>query len=140
MGQPGRRGAGGEGRRADRRQQQPRRCGVARQASAQQGKADCPSGKLCGTQLDGQATGNRRLADLEKGGRGCPFGAGFHCLDIECAGTGRGSYTRRSEEHTSELQSLIRTSYAVSCLTKKTNATPTTLLADVGIRAPRTHK
>src|SRR3546814_9245680 len=26
----------------------------------------------------------------------------------------------RSEEHTSELQSLMRTSYAVSCLTKKT--------------------
>src|SRR3546814_4368392 len=25
----------------------------------------------------------------------------------------------RSEEHTSELQSLLRTSYAVSCLTKK---------------------
>src|SRR3546814_6840959 len=29
--------------------------------------------------------------------------------------------TRRSEEHTSELQSLIRTSYAVSFLQKKTH-------------------
>src|SRR3546814_1822504 len=28
--------------------------------------------------------------------------------------------TRRSEEHTSELQSLMRTSYAVFCLKKKT--------------------
>src|SRR3546814_7406535 len=28
---------------------------------------------------------------------------------------------RRSEEHTSELQSLMRTSYAVFCLKKKTN-------------------
>src|SRR3546814_6167900 len=28
---------------------------------------------------------------------------------------------RRSEEHTSELQSLIRTSYAVLCLIKKNN-------------------
>src|SRR3546814_7010102 len=28
--------------------------------------------------------------------------------------------TRRSEEHTSELQSLMRISYAVSCLKKKT--------------------
>src|SRR3546814_5921500 len=28
---------------------------------------------------------------------------------------------QRSEEHTSELQSLMRTSYAVFCLTKKTN-------------------
>src|SRR3546814_1503003 len=29
---------------------------------------------------------------------------------------------RRSEEHTSELQSLMRTSYAVLCLNKKQNA------------------
>src|SRR3546814_10038557 len=28
---------------------------------------------------------------------------------------------RRSEEHTSELQSIMRTSYAVSCLKNKTN-------------------
>src|SRR3546814_10561671 len=31
--------------------------------------------------------------------------------------------TRRSEEHTSELQSLMRTSYAVFCLKKKTTQT-----------------
>src|SRR3546814_7946548 len=30
---------------------------------------------------------------------------------------------RRSEEHTSELQSLMRISYAVFCLKKKTNVT-----------------
>src|SRR3546814_1162755 len=30
---------------------------------------------------------------------------------------------RRSEEHTSELQSLMRISYAVFCLKKKTNTT-----------------
>src|SRR3546814_10753162 len=30
------------------------------------------------------------------------------------------SYTLRSEEHTSELQSLMRISYAVFCLKKKT--------------------
>src|SRR3546814_4037082 len=29
-------------------------------------------------------------------------------------------YSRRSEEHTSELQSLMRNSYAVFCLKKKT--------------------
>src|SRR3546814_6985572 len=48
-------------------------------------------------------------------------------------GTGRGSYGKfhiwlltRSEEHTSELQSLLRLSYAVFCLKKKThtNTTP----------------
>src|SRR3546814_5579940 len=31
--------------------------------------------------------------------------------------------TSRSEEHTSELQSLMRRSYAVFCLKKKTNTT-----------------
>src|SRR3546814_7336133 len=31
------------------------------------------------------------------------------------------SVTRRSEEHTSELQSLMRISYAVFCLKKKNN-------------------
>src|SRR3546814_9851989 len=33
----------------------------------------------------------------------------------------RSTYSRRSEEHTSELQSLMRTSYDVFCLTKKNN-------------------
>src|SRR3546814_6651980 len=32
-----------------------------------------------------------------------------------------GPYAGRSEEHTSELQSLMRISYAVFCLNKKTN-------------------
>src|SRR3546814_3325408 len=35
------------------------------------------------------------------------------------AGAGRPGDGRRSEEHTSELQSLMRISYAVFCLTKK---------------------
>src|SRR3546814_10057435 len=34
---------------------------------------------------------------------------------------------RRSEEHTSELQSLMRISYAVFCLKKKTNKIRTTI-------------
>src|SRR3546814_9128729 len=33
-----------------------------------------------------------------------------------------GASTARSEEHTSELQSLMRISYAVFCLKKKTNS------------------
>src|SRR3546814_5150325 len=39
------------------------------------------------------------------------------------AGTERDFQRHRSEEHTSELQSLMRTSYAVFCLKKKTNTT-----------------
>src|SRR3546814_8846998 len=34
-------------------------------------------------------------------------------------GSARGGHHRRSEEHTSELQSLMRISYAVFCLKKK---------------------
>src|SRR3546814_4588959 len=40
--------------------------------------------------------------------------------------TGRRRGTLRSEEHTSELQSLMRISYAVFCLKKKTTTTTTT--------------
>src|SRR3546814_3846990 len=38
-------------------------------------------------------------------------------------GIGHGPCTDRSEEHTSELQSLMRTPYAVFCLKKKKNRT-----------------
>src|SRR3546814_5726022 len=37
----------------------------------------------------------------------------------------KGTATFRSEEHTSELQSLLRISYAVFCLKKKKSAAPT---------------
>src|SRR3546814_979553 len=37
-----------------------------------------------------------------------------------------GNIAVRSEEHTSELQSLMRISYAVLCLKKKTHKQPTT--------------
>src|SRR3546814_1652574 len=50
----------------------------------------------CGEPADARGTG-RRLQDLRRG--------------------------TRSEEHTSELQSLMRTSYAVFCLKKKTYTT-----------------
>src|SRR3546814_10300134 len=40
--------------------------------------------------------------------------------------TARCVYAIRSEEHTSELQSLMRTSYAVFCLKKKKNTPHTT--------------
>src|SRR3546814_8516266 len=39
------------------------------------------------------------------------------------AGRGMGAVNKRSEEHTSELQSLMRISYAVFCLKKKTHKT-----------------
>src|SRR3546814_8792419 len=56
------------------------------------------------------------------------LGFGLVIIDIETAGNNRDPLlddraqpldTRRSEEHTSELQSLMRISYAVFCLIKK---------------------
>src|SRR3546814_2189439 len=56
------------------------------------------------------------LADTVSGRE--PFGG--NCW-IVC----KSALKRRSEEHTSELQSLMRISYAVFCLKKKTNQIPT---------------
>src|SRR3546814_7470915 len=41
--------------------------------------------------------------------------------DLKALAGGIGKVFRRSEEHTSELQSLMRISYAVFCLKKKKN-------------------
>src|SRR3546814_1137573 len=50
-----------------------------------------------------------------------PFGRqGDQCEDRDVAPKGeQAQWWSRSEEHTSELQSLMRISYAVFCLTKK---------------------
>src|SRR3546814_9323138 len=53
---------------------------------------------------------------------GCPPGPDSVCLSsLEVRGNlpGLDSPVARSEEHTSELQSLMRISYAVFCLNKK---------------------
>src|SRR3546814_3977088 len=43
----------------------------------------------------------------------------IHRADIVVAAVGMPEMVKRSEEHTSELQSLMRISYAVFCLNKK---------------------
>src|SRR3546814_7435675 len=48
---------------------------------------------------------------------------GARWLKGEDAGGGKPGGDDRSEEHTSELQSLVRSSYAVFCLKKKQNRT-----------------
>src|SRR3546814_5408369 len=45
-------------------------------------------------------------------------------------GTNVGIGSQRSEEHTSELQSLMRISYAVFCLQKKKNSTDTIIVIE----------
>src|SRR3546814_8583399 len=50
----------------------------------------------------------------------CRHGAGHQCRRRDAGADWRVTLGwRRSEEHTSELQSLMRTSYAVFCLKKK---------------------
>src|SRR3546814_3663673 len=46
-------------------------------------------------------------------------------FDLEVWLPSQGTYRERSEEQTSELQSLMRISYAVFCLKKKTNQVQT---------------
>src|SRR3546814_3327034 len=54
---------------------------------------------------------------------------GVHHQRIRCRDAGdAGARAQRSEEHTSELQSLMRISYAVFCLNKKNTKTLHTLL------------
>src|SRR3546814_1278362 len=65
----------------------------------------------------------RRAPGRERAGRSLPAAPGPDLQHHRLDGDGR----RRSEEHTSELQSLMRSSYAVFCLKKKTN-TKTTIL------------
>src|SRR3546814_6812033 len=54
-------------------------------------------------------------------GRGYPCPRGSQ--DTVCIKNTRRGNATRSEEHTSELQSLMRISYAVFCLKKKKNTT-----------------
>src|SRR3546814_2838854 len=61
----------------------------------------------------GGAPGLRRQHRLDRGGtQHEPARRLVRCDDVE-------DHPRRSEEHTSELQSLMRISYAVFCLKKK---------------------
>src|SRR3546814_2508692 len=58
---------------------------------------------------------------LGKGGEKW-FGIGAKTAALDPAGSYKFVIERRSEEHTSELQSLMRISYAVFCLKKKKNS------------------
>src|SRR3546814_5506173 len=54
----------------------------------------------------------------------CLISTALPCRAMPFGDAGIGAADRRSEEHTSELQSLMRISYAVFCLKKKKNAQP----------------
>src|SRR3546814_9924536 len=72
-----------------------------------------------------------RRAKIEKSGRD-PGLAHISLVEWREAAKATG-LNRRSEEHTSELQSLMRNSYAVFCLKKKTHDTITRTQTDTTI-------
>src|SRR3546814_6557182 len=94
------------------------------------GNAVAFTGALHSAATDGLAwytagIGNRIICDHPRTGgcargRGVQRAAGQHCHPVERLEM---RITNRSEEHTSELQSLMRISYAVFCLKKKRRKT-----------------
>src|SRR3546814_8677357 len=70
------------------------------------------------TELDPRQLSPRPAAHIDQ--RSPRVVAGLGLIPLT-SGSGRALYDGRSEEHTSELQSLMRISYAVFCLKKKRN-------------------
>src|SRR3546814_7017333 len=62
----------------------------------------------------------RPVLRVEEGEKGRHVGADIGGRAVGHAGNPSAAFASRSEEHTSELQSLMRISYAVFCLKKKT--------------------
>src|SRR3546814_10233314 len=79
-----------------------------------------PRGKSCKT----HGTGALRGYDAERRARNAAAGdiarGGSKSFFADILDHGASRFAMRSEEHTSELQSLMRISYAVFCLKKKT--------------------
>src|SRR3546814_6791785 len=79
------------------------------------GRRQCVAQLGCAFRLPARAAGKRR-----DGGRCGPRPGGGNGVRVLRSAHGRGGRGgERSEEHTSELQSLMRISYAVFCLKKK---------------------
>src|SRR3546814_3932970 len=72
-----------------------------------------PGPGIQGRLLLDRAGSDATLCRLARAGQHC------HVLPVGALGSGLAGYRSRSEEHTSELQSLMRISYAVFCLKKK---------------------
>src|SRR3546814_10319446 len=94
--------------------------------SASDGHLSLPDGPDGGHQGNGSHQPGPDAID----GRQCTDGIGGACELHDTGGRladadGRDRLRHRSEEHTSELQSLMRISYAVFCLKKKKHQTAT---------------
>src|SRR3546814_3117005 len=78
------------------------------------------SASVNGLRLGGGANGSGGAIDFTLDADVQTTGAGAVGIAVQSIGGG-GGFISRSEEHTSELQSLMRISYAVFCLKKKNN-------------------
>src|SRR3546814_5545482 len=76
-----------------------------------------------GDKPEGLEMGIFRNRERRVGARPGQLPVKFVPFPIGCGIDDGGGYLSRSEEHTSELQSLMRISYAVFCLKKKTTQT-----------------
>src|SRR3546814_2353673 len=83
--------------------------------SLDRGRGGMAAVRLCGSSRTGGALGNTTRYD---GARGMSM-----TLNIDAIRREVRALDYRSEEHTSELQSLMRISYAVFCLKKKNKHT-----------------
>src|SRR3546814_2734987 len=77
-----------------------------------------PAMQLQGAPGQGLSTGDAMNAITEMHGK-LPPGTGLEWTGLSSEERLSGGQAPRSEEHTSELQSLMRSSYAVFCLKKK---------------------
>src|SRR3546814_3972482 len=85
---------------------------------------DCMMNDIVGTRMVSDGKTARQIFEevMANPGRSkFGFGEKFAIVNVDF----QNAYTRRSEEHTSELQSLMRISYAVFCVKKKINSHPT---------------
>src|SRR3546814_8717568 len=82
------------------------------------------SSDVCSSDLSGARSLQRRAADeAGRSGRRQPSGRRPRAGPEQCLRLLEEYRCRKSEEHTSELQSLMRISYAVFCLKKKKTKT-----------------
>src|SRR3546814_5306034 len=83
-------------------------------------KLDCETSDATCARMNQDRLAARQTDAFEQRLPGRAGGCGNSSRVVERDCRGRcGQITRRSEEHTSELQSLMRISYAVFCLKKK---------------------
>src|SRR3546814_5061528 len=82
------------------------------------------SSDVCSSDLCGTAVGGATVVPRSCRAEGFFSGGAFRTaaerlIRSQCREPEQGAAAQRSEEHTSELQSLMRISYAVFCLEKK---------------------